>query len=356
MIPFFRPLSKLFKFRLNRSGKEKVLSRDYCCPLPSKFYIESGNICNLRCPFCGTGLRRKGFARGFMSKEHFAIILKKIASYTDHISLYNYGEPFLNSDFLAMVSLAAEYGVKCSTHSNLNAYAFDDTSSAAVISSGLLFLSASIDGASQETYGKYRVGGSFELAIRNLERLRQAKERLGSATPHLVWKFLINKFNEDEQEKAKEIAASIGVPIEFHLMDVWGNEEWKSSQHKEQEVWGAEKDQSHVTGSEEEWHKIRDLPVTMDNLKLHPKLHYWCEQPFDAMVINWNGEVFPCVTACDDKFSLGNLLGSDLETLWNNSKYRACRKFLYNFGPTQNSDAVCAALNCELKQKYLDTV
>jgi radical SAM protein with 4Fe4S-binding SPASM domain len=177
---------------------------------------------------------------------------------------------------------------------------------------------------------------------------------LHSNTPELVWKFLINAFNEHEQEKAKVIAGSIGVPIEFHLMDVWGNDEWKSSLHKEQEVWGLERDGSRVVGVSEKWQQKSDFPIALDELKLHPRLHYWCEQPFDAMVINWNGEVFPCVTTCEDKFSLGNILSTDLESLWNNSKYRACRKFLYNYGPGQNSDAVCATFNCELKQKSLE--
>ncbi|MBN2706062.1 MAG: radical SAM protein, partial [Deltaproteobacteria bacterium] len=223
-----------------------AIENDFVAPLPHKFYVETGNICNLRCPFCGTGLRRTGFARGFLAPDDFRVIVEKIAPYTDHVSLYNFGEPFLNKNFLQLVSLAAGSGVRCSTHSNLNAYAFDDESAAAVIVSGLHFLSASIDGASQETYAKYRVGGSFNLAISNLERLQQARERLGSATPQLVWKFLVNRFNENEQLQAEKLARSLGVPIEFHLMDVWGHEEWKSSLHKEQEVWGKEKGWSHI--------------------------------------------------------------------------------------------------------------
>ncbi len=333
-----------------------MIDKDFNCSLPTKFFIESGNICNLRCPFCGTGLRRDGFAKGFLSKDDFKIILAKIAPYTKHISLYNYGEPFLNKDFLEMAFLTASKGIVCATHSNLTAYRFDEQSAEDVIRSGLSFISASIDGASQETYGRYRIGGDFELALANLALLQRTKERLNSATPELVWKFLINAFNEHEQEKAQKIADSIGVPIEFHLMDVWGNEEWKSSLHREQEVWGLERDESRVVSAGGKWRQKRDFPIALDGLKLHPKLHYWCEQPFDAMVINWNGEVFPCVTTCDDNFSLGNLLNSDLETLWNNSKYRACRKFLYNFGPIQNSDAVCANFNCELKQKSLEDI
>ena len=107
------------------------------------------------------------------------------------------------------------------------------------------------------------------------------------------------------------------------------------------------------TAIEEKWQKKRDFPVAMDNLKLHPKLHYWCEQPFDAMVINWNGEVFPCCTACDDRLSLGNLLTTDIKKLWNNQQYRACRKFLYNYGPLSRTGSVCEKVPCELKSKHL---
>ena len=328
-----------------------MIDREYNCPLPTKFFIESGNICNLRCPFCGTGLRREGFARGFMSLGDFKVILAKIAPYTKHISLYNYGEPFLNKNFLEMASLASSQGIACATHSNLTAYRFDDLTAEKVIRSGLTFISASIDGASQESYGRYRIGGSLEIALANLRLLQQTKARLNSATPELVWKFLLNAFNEHEQEKAQEMADSIGVPLEFHLMDVWGNEDWKSSLHREREVWGWERDESRIVGGDEKWRRNRDFPIALSDLRLHPQLHYWCEQPFDAMVINWNGEVFPCVTTCNDSFSLGNLLSSELETLWNNCKYRACRKFLYNYGPEQDSDAVCATLECELKQK-----
>jgi radical SAM protein with 4Fe4S-binding SPASM domain len=332
-----------------------IMDKKFRCPMPTKFFIESGNICNLRCPFCGTGLQRKGSTRGFMSLNTFKIILAKIEPYTKHISLYNYGEPFLNKDFLEMASLSTASGIACATHSNLTAFKFDDEFAENVIRSGLSFISASIDGASQESYSRYRVGGNFDLAIENLALLQRTKDRLGLSHPELVWKFLINAFNEHEQAEAQDIAKTIGVPIEFHLMDVWGNAEWKSSLHFEQEVWGQEREFSRIINSPEKSFENRVFPVSIEHLELHPQLNYWCEQPFDAMVINWNGEVFPCVTTCDDRFSLGNILKTDIETLWNNSKYRACREFLYNFGPVQKSNAVCAILNCELKQKYLET-
>jgi radical SAM protein with 4Fe4S-binding SPASM domain len=170
----------------------------------------------------------------------------------------------------------------------------------------------------------------------------------------LVWKFLINRFNEHEQEQAQKLAADIGVEIEFHLMDVWGREEWKSSLHRKQDVWEREKATSRVADSKDRWRRRHGLPVGLADLEFHPDLHYWCEQPFSAMVINWNGEVFPCVTICDDSFSLGNLLTTGLLEVWNGQGYRACREFLYNYGPRQESKAVCVRPGCELRAKFVN--
>jgi radical SAM protein with 4Fe4S-binding SPASM domain len=350
---FFRPPDR-GPAEAERSEVGTRLESDFSCPPPSQFFLETGNICNLRCPFCGTGLRRKGTQRGFLRKTDFAVILAKISPYTDHLSFYNYGEPFLNPEFLEMVAMAREQGINCSTHSNLTVTEFDEAAARAVVDSGLIFLSASIDGASQETYGRYRIGGSFERALKNLEKLQRMKEQAGSSTPRLVWKFLINRFNEHEQERARRLAAEIGVEIEFHLMDVWGNEEWKSSLHRKQEVWGKEREISRVAAADA-WPGPHPLPVDLAGLQLHPGLHYWCEQPFTAMVINWNGEVFPCVTVCDDRFSLGNLLREDLPRLWNSSAYRECRRFLYNYGPRQESTAPCARFECELRHKFRES-
>ncbi len=202
-----------------------LLQTDYTCPIPSHYSIEPGNICNLRCRFCPTGRRLKGFRRGFLSLENFKIMFDKIAPYAKRIAFYNWGEPLLNKDLLSMISICTDNGIRTDFDSNLNVY-IGDKEAEAIVKSGLSAMAASIDGASQETYEKYRVGGNFKLAIDNLERLQNAKEHLNIKTPNLTWKFLINKFNEHEVEKAKEIASNIGVSITFSLMGVSGLGIW----------------------------------------------------------------------------------------------------------------------------------
>lgn len=52
----------------------------------------------------------------------------------------------------------------------------------------------SLDGACEETYLKYRIGGSFELVLQNVSKMAEAKRRLGAKRPIWFgrwWYFLI---------------------------------------------------------------------------------------------------------------------------------------------------------------------
>ncbi len=315
------------------------------CPPPRNYYIETGNLCNLRCPFCPTGLRRRGTARGFLSWENYQVILEKISPHANNIGLFNYGEPFLNRDILRMVAAASAKGIYTSLHSNLTFRALSPKDAEAVVATGLSCLSASMDGASQATYGKYRVGGSFSRALANLSRLQQAKLRLRAKTPEIIWGFLVNRFNEHEQALAQKMASDLGVTLRFSLMDVWGREDWKSGLHRAQENRNA--DGPAASGPQ------APPPSSPGAIRLHPRLPEWCCQPFTSMIIHWNGEVFPCCTVYEDKFSLGNILKLDLPELWNGPAYRQCREFLLHYGPKQATGAVCETLVCAVADKFL---
>lgn len=47
-----------------------------------------------------------------------------------------------------------------------------------------------------------------------------------------------------------------------------------------------------------------------------PKVCNVCQQPFEMMVINFNGDVFPCTTVTEKKFVMGILVSESLEDIW----------------------------------------
>src|SRR5207245_2320794 len=71
----------------------------------------------------------------------------------------------------------------------------------------------SIDGAHQETYEQYRRGGKLDTVLANCRLMRDAKRRLGSATPLLIWEFHVFSHNTDDIERARALAAELEMGI-----------------------------------------------------------------------------------------------------------------------------------------------
>jgi MoaA/NifB/PqqE/SkfB family radical SAM enzyme len=72
-------------------------------------------------------------------------------------------------------------------------------------------VTCSIDGASPETYGIYRVRGDFDAVINNIERINVHKRAHASDLPHLVWQFVVFGHNEHEIPIAREMAERLGM-------------------------------------------------------------------------------------------------------------------------------------------------
>src|SRR5262249_49648604 len=71
----------------------------------------------------------------------------------------------------------------------------------------------SIDGASQETYVRYRQRGRFDVAIRNLGAMADEKRRAGRDLPFLNWRYILFTWNDTdaEMQRARQLAADVGV-------------------------------------------------------------------------------------------------------------------------------------------------
>lgn len=301
------------------------------CPPPEWYYIDIGNICNLKCPFCVTG---NGVTpardKGLMTLEAFKVILSKIESYATFVCLFNWGEPFLNKSLLPMISLLHERGISIHLDSNLTLRDFDDDEAEAIVRSGLSSLFASIDGVTQESYEKYRVGGSLERALGNLRQLVAARRRLGSETPGLIWAFYLNRYNEHEIDLARQMAKEIGVDIWFKPLSC--TDDFQTTRIKP----GADVFAAPPLAS-----KLHPHHRMLASVQLHPMLHAACRHPFAAGVINWNGDVYPCCVMSGERFKLGNLIEQEFDEVWNGAPIQSCRTFLRNFGPVQGGDSVC---------------
>jgi MoaA/NifB/PqqE/SkfB family radical SAM enzyme len=181
---------------------------------PIEAQMEPTNMCNLSCPYCRTGAGEDGGAPGKMGLADFKGYVDALGDYLYMVSLFAHGEPFLNGDLTSMIAYSRSRKIATSVHSNLNV-PLREEDAAELVGSGLNFLSVSIDGATQGTYSKYRVGGDLERVLKNIELINGHKRRLGSREPMLVWQYLLFRHNEHEVESAARMARQRGM--EFNI-------------------------------------------------------------------------------------------------------------------------------------------
>ena len=289
---------------------------------PSKISIESGNLCNLRCPLCPTGQQDKSAKKGFISFDIFKKIVDEMGQYLTVIRLYNWGEPMLNKDFLRMVHYAKERGINIKISTNLSMRMEDDQIEA-LVKAGLEKIYISCNGASSETYLKYHVGGDFDLVMDNMKRLVQKKREIPGCHTKLVWLFHVFKHNEHEIAAAKELAKKIGVKIKISKMRPdMGKEVFETTQR------ALERDRAWMPDNPE---------FTVVSTK--QKKRIGCMLPWTETMINWDGSVLPCCAVYSEKYAFGNILENSFEQIWNNEMYVAARKEI--LGIKNDKQTIC---------------
>ena len=192
---------------------------------PIKLVLEATNICNLHCPGCFTGLGENGRVRSAISLAFFRQILRELGSTLMEIEFYNWGEPFLCKSITTMITEARKKGIATMISTNFSV-PFEEAKAEAVVRSGLSWLNVSIDGATQENYAKYRRGGDLSLVLRNAQMVLDAKKRLGSTTPEVVWNYHVFPHNANEVEAARAKANEMGFNAYYFTKGLTYEEEW----------------------------------------------------------------------------------------------------------------------------------
>jgi radical SAM protein with 4Fe4S-binding SPASM domain len=206
-----------------------------------------------------------------------------------------------------MIELAKQYHIDTKIDTNLNHLNEQDAEN--LVLSGLDRLNVSIDGATPETYSKYRVGGDFNRVMANLNLLIEKKRELNKIYPHICWQFLVFRHNEHEIEKVKRMGKDLGVDVGITKAFI-GNKDWIP----------LNEDYSHYQSEE------INNDYTSEHFK-RPRVAM-CNWPWEAIVINPNGSVSPCCSVEDEKDDFGNIFQHSFMEVWNNEKYREARRYI----------------------------
>ena len=269
--------------------------------LPFNISIEPTTTCNLKCPECPSGLRSFTRPTGNMSEGAFDALLHDLGKELLYLYFYFQGEPFLHPRFLDFVRKAADR--KIYTVTSTNAHYLTPAKAEQTVKSGLDRIIISIDGITQETYESYRRGGKLQKVIDGTKNLIEAKERLGSATPYVIFQFLVVRPNEHEIPDVKKLGRELGVD-EVKL--------------KTAQVYDFEKGNPLIP-TIDKYARYKEQPD--GSWKIKNNLSNYCWKLWHSCVITWDGKVVPCCFDKDAENQLGQLNGTRFNDIWKDEPY-----------------------------------
>jgi len=174
--------------------------------------IDLVTACQLKCHYCAVGNQTTHRKVSYIKEDIFTWIANEILDATFITWFFSAGEPLLHKDIADLIGKVKEKEIFSVISTNLS-LALSDERIDDLLLCGLGMISVSLDGASPETYIKYRRGGQFDLVWKNLGRLIQRKQQLGVTTPFIEWRYLVFEHNQHELSLAMRMAEDIQVDL-----------------------------------------------------------------------------------------------------------------------------------------------
>jgi radical SAM protein with 4Fe4S-binding SPASM domain len=273
---------------------------------PISVSFEPTTSCNLRCPECPSGLRAFSRPTGMLKKDFFHETIDQLSKELMYLVFYFQGEPYLNPDFLDMVTYATSK--KIYTATSTNAHYLNDSNARRTVESGLDRLIISIDGTTQDTYQQYRVGGQLHKVLEGAANVVKWKKELKSKTPFIIFQFLVVRHNEHQIAAVHELAMKTGVD-QVRL--------------KTAQVYDYENDPNQLIPTIGKYSRYKKNREGKMAFKGNNANHCW--RLWHDPVITWDGAVVPCCFDKDAQHKLGNLREQSFKELWQNKDYRHFR-------------------------------
>jgi len=184
--------------------------------LPSRLYIECTAACNISCTdaCCApeTGITRTRQS-GMLDFDLFRRVVDEAGPSLGRIDFFNYGEAFLHKRAVEMCEYIKAHFPQIYLYTSTNGLALSEAQARRLVHSGIDEVTFSIDGASQDSYVKYRQRGRFDVALQTLRVMADEKRKAGRDLPFLNWRYILFVWNDSdaEMDRARQLAAEIGV-------------------------------------------------------------------------------------------------------------------------------------------------
>ena len=307
-----------------------------------KIRLDVSSVCQLKCPACSTasGRNKEGIVGyGHLKLKNFERLVDENPE-VKSIEVSNWGEIFLNPKIKHILRYAHQKGVRLSAANGVNLNTVKDEILEALVKYRFHYMSVSIDGASQESYSKYRIGGNYDTVIANIERINFYKQKYYSPFPKMAWQFIIFGHNEHEIPAGREKARELGMRFKPKL-----NHTPVVSPVQDEEFVRAEGGFGVASRSEFREKKKREYSFPCGQLWSNPQ-------------VNWDGKMLGC---CVNKWgSFGDVFKNGLQPVLKSEKYTYAQSMILGLSPPR-LDIPCFScktywqINPELDRAQLET-
>ncbi len=311
-------------------------------PLPHFVQIEPVGQCNLRCRMCPVAYRGEG-ARGappaFMPFDTFCRLVEQFPALRE-LQLQGMGEPFLHPRFLDMVRFAAARGIEVSTNTNLTALSARRAEEC--VASGLKHLYVSLDAADPAAYEYIRIASRFDRVTKNLERLVEAKRRLGRGEPHITLVAVAMRRNLEELPALVRLAHRYGVDAMKvqHLAHDFSEGSLPEKYRPMREFVDRESLLGEDPARVERFFGEASATAARLGVRLRlPKVEKrprGCDWPWSGAYVAYSGHAMPCcMIATPDRLNFGDMAKEGVAAVWDSERYRSFRARLASDDPPE---------------------
>lgn len=352
--------SKLFDLTRDTYAKLSYNNKLGRALMPIRYFFELTYKCNLNCPYCYVGSDRN---KNELTTQEWFKVIEQIPWYSI-VTLVG-GEPLLRKDFVEILQKTAKKTLgKVSVVTN--GILINDDIIDAFIKTNMLLLSVSLDGYGKNHDKNRGKEGIFDTVISNLDKVNAAKSK--SKRPLVDIKTIVLENNLDDLPKLYKLCEEMN--FDFLSVSFLRNNNLKqNSILREQfgEEFYAQKypikpyfDMEHFKEVYREIEgmkgktQLRFAPKfpdinTIENIekffsysdKPINEIYKPCLYPFSDMMINPEGNVYPCLS-----LKIGNVREKSLKEVFNEPKFCCFRKNLKASGVFESCQ-MC----CELKIK-----
>ncbi len=253
---------------------------------PKYILLEATGKCNLFCPMCPRELVH--FEPVDIPMPLFHKVIDEAKTYLEFTVPYGGGEPMLNPRIFEMIQFCRDRNIRVgfSTNGTMN----NPERNRKLLQAGLDYIIFAFDGATKETYEKYRKGAKFDDVRARILEFLAMKQSMKAKTFTIVQMVRL-KENAHEVDDFRKMWNIPGV------------------------------DQVRIKEDEMQFEGVA-IPRPKQIQKRRNPCHYLWQGP---VYIHHDGNVFPCCYMWRGE-PLGNANEQPLTEIWNNSKMQELRR------------------------------